>query len=299
MSREVEGVKTISPLFASALFDEKREIADAFVWRLVYGDAVLRTISVPYERGPLSFDVGDGDGSQTFEPFPVRRTVLKCGGDLTVDEGQLILPNVEILISFSGGSERSYLGDMVLNGVMDNAEVWIYQVNLKNLATMTHSRWDIVGASEVNELEVTLELKSPMGRCVRPSPHTIIQAGCNNNLYDSFCGLNKADYIVSSSVITGSRTTLTSALAQADYYFDLGQIEFTSGRNAGAFRTVGKHLNLDGRLTWNVPLRFSVEPGDRFTVVPGCSKSWSVCNTKFSNTAKFRGFPNIPTAETY
>jgi len=296
-------LKDIDPRFASALFDERREIADAFVWRFAYAEAVFRTVDISPDRGSLTLDVADGDGPQVFEPLPVRRSPMQTGGDLQVDEMTLELPNVEILISDASGPERTCLFDLSLNRVFNNCELWVYQVNLRNLGVMTHSRWDVVGAPTISRSEVSLQLHSAFGRCVRRCPNTVIQAGCNNALYDAFCGLNRATYTVTSSAITGTRTTLTSALAQADNYFDLGQIEFTSGRNIGAVMTVGKHLNASGRLSWNIPVRHDVAPGDRFTVCAGCPKTWAKCAAfgppgfEVDNSGHYRGFPNIPVPE--
>ena len=38
--------------------------------------------------------------------------------------------------------------------------------------------------------------------------------------------------------------------------------------------------------------------GDTFSVFPGCDKTKTTCAGKFSNIARFRGFPFVPVPET-
>jgi uncharacterized phage protein (TIGR02218 family) len=291
-------MKSINPLFASALLDPERRVVDLMVCRLVYGSAILRLIN--YDE-PLYLDVGDGDGLQRFEAFPVKWENIEGGGTMEVDRSTIEVPNVELLVEYGTASQRTTLGDMTLNGVLDGAELWRYQVNLKNLGFFLHSRWDITGAPSTTPTMVSIELQSALGRCVRPCPATIIQGSCNNSLYDDRCTLLRATYTSSATATGGTRTQLSSALAEADGYFALGEIEFTGGLNIGAKRTVGKHLNAGGVLDWAMPLRFSVQAGDTFTVCAGCSKTWAQCAAfgplAVNNSAHYRAFPNIPPEE--
>jgi len=293
-------VKDISPLFASALLDPERRVVDVLVARLVYGEAVIRLAN--YEDA-LYLDVGDGDGTQRFEPLPFMFDTGEGGGTMEVDKTSLTLPNVELLVQYSTDAEKTTLGAMVLNGVLDGTEIWRYQINMANLGVFEHSRWDVVGAASITPTQVTAELQSALGRCVRPCPMTVIQPQCNNTLYDAQCGRNRALYTASATATGGSRTHLTSALAGADGLYALGEVQFTGGLNVGATRTVGKHTD-DGSLFWARPLRFAVSAGDLFTVCQGCAKTFVECETKFNLEApgideqRFRGFPNVPTPET-
>ena len=313
-------MKAISPLFASALLDPERRVVDVLVARLVYGEAVIRLAN--YEDA-LYLDVGDGDGTQRFEPVPFMFDTMESGGTMEVDRTSLTVPNVELLVQYSTEAQRTTLGAMVLNGVLDGTEIWRYQINTKNNGVFAHSRWDVVGACSITPTQVTIELQSALGRCVRPAPATVIQAACNNGLYDARCGLNRAIYTASAAATGGSRTHLTSALVGVDGHYALGEVQFTGGLNIGATRTIGKHTD-DGSLFWARPLRFTVQAGDLFTACLGCDKTFATCTTKFlrdvtegpacsecaellgdphiagcsRNAQPFRGFPNIPTAET-
>ena len=83
---------------------------------------------------------------------------------------------------------------------------------------------------------------------------------------------------------------------QASGYFDLGVVKFTTGLNAGVARTLRKYT--PGQFTTIAPWPFAVAAGDAFTVYPGCDKTTSTCNAKFSNGSKFRGHPYVPSPET-
>lgn len=292
-------MKDIPAPVAEALLTPERRVCDVLVARLPYGNTVLRIANLDHE---LYLDVGDGNGEQRFEPLPFQRAEVNQGGTLEVDRVTLSLPNVELLVQQRDdlatpiGSETTSLGSLVLNGVLDNAECWLYLVNLENLSVFYHSRWDIVGAPDITPTTVTIQLQSAFGRATRPCPQTVLQGGCNNSLYDDRCGVSRADNTVSGSATGGSRTHLTSALAQAEGHFNLGEIEFTGGLNVGATRTIGKHTD-DGSLFWARPLQFVVRAADTFTLAPGCDKSWATCDGKYSNSARFRGFPNIPPEE--
>ena len=296
LPRGNDSMKSIAPRFAEALLDPQRRVIDLLVVRLVYGDAVVRLAN--YDDAQY-LDVSDGDGQQRFEPLGLRFAAIEGGGTMEVDRCTLDVPNVALLVTSGPVSEQTTLGDMCLNNVLDGAELWRYQVNLDNLGIFYHSRWDIVGAPMITPTTVTIELQSALGRCVRPCPMTVLQASCNNSLFDTRCAgagneaTMRAAYTVTGTATGGSRTHLTSALAQADSYFSLGEVEFTGGLNIGARRSIGKHTD-DGSLFWADPLRFAVVAGDQFTVCAGCDKTWSTCDSRFSNTARFRGFPSIP-----
>jgi uncharacterized phage protein (TIGR02218 family) len=130
-------------------------------------------------------------------------------------------------------------------------------------------------------------------------PRDVYQPGCLNTLYDAACGLNRTTYQVTgttTSATDAARLVFSHGLAQAAGYFDLGVIQFTSGANAGISRSVKTHTGstLSVMQPWPAP----VASGDAFKAWPGCDKTRSTCETKFSNTIRFRGHPYIPMPET-
>jgi uncharacterized phage protein (TIGR02218 family) len=44
---------------------------------------------------------------------------------------------------------------------------------------------------------------------------------------------------------------------------------------------------------WSAPAN-PIAAGDAFSIIAGCDKSPSTCQTKFANILNFRGFPHMP-----
>jgi uncharacterized phage protein (TIGR02218 family) len=101
------------------------------------------------------------------------------------------------------------------------------------------------------------------------------------------------------SVVSGYSPTSSSfklSLTQADDYFSLGVITFTSGVNSGAKRTIKLHKSRV--LTLSYPFEEVPAIGDSFSICPGCDKTRNGGCQKFSNQANFLGFPYIPNPDT-
>ena len=65
---------------------------------------------------------------------------------------------------------------------------------------------------------------------------------------------------------------------------------------SGISRTVKSYAG--GQFVFILPLPYDPTVGDTFSVYPGCDKTQAVCQSKFNNVARFRGFPFIPVPET-
>lgn len=81
-------------------------------------------------------------------------------------------------------------------------------------------------------------------------------------------------------------------------YFDGGTITFDYGNNDAVSLEISS-FDFDsddagGNITLFLRAPFSVETGDTGTIFPGCSKGIGVCNSRFSNSVNFRGFPHVP-----
>lgn len=133
----------------------------------------------------------------------------------------------------------------------------------------------------------------------RPMPRNVWQAGCLHNLYDAGCTLSQGAFTVTGVVVAGgTASAFRTNLTQADDYFALGAITFTSGVLSGQTVTVKAYANASGLVTPNVVLPSNPAAGVTFSIYPGCDKTQATCTNKFSNLAHFRGFPYIPVPET-
>lgn len=130
-------------------------------------------------------------------------------------------------------------------------------------------------------------------------PRNLVQTGCVHSTYDAGCGLLRSAF-TSTGAISGTITanSFHSALAQANGYFDLGVLTFTSGVLNGTSYTVAKHLNAGGFVQTIVPFAALPSAADTFSIVAGDDKTKTTCVNKFANGGRFRGYRFVPQPET-
>ncbi len=134
---------------------------------------------------------------------------------------------------------------------------------------------------------------------IQQMPRQLFGVGCFHQVYDAGCTLAKASFTSTGSVLAVTDAAhFTTNLTQADDYFDLGVITFTSGVNNGFAATVSSYKNASGALALRIPFPAPPAAGDTFSIYPGCDLQQSTCTTKFSNLAHFSGQPYIPVPET-
>jgi len=132
-------------------------------------------------------------------------------------------------------------------------------------------------------------------------PRNLWQPGCVNSLGDASCGVDLASFGIGGNAAAGSSTSVVAAsLAQATGYFDQGKIAFSIGANAGLTRSVKRWVaGSPGSIALLAPLPNAPASGDAFTIYPGCDKTLGANGcAKFANTARFKGYPFVPTADT-
>lgn len=146
------------------------------------------------------------------------------------------------------------------------------------------------------EADFQIAVVSDSDRLNQMVPKLMFQPGCSRSLYAADCTVLQSSYTFSGSVsVATSRTSFTTGLTQADGYFALGSILFSSGANSGVSRSVKTFTNASGVVTLSFPLAADLAPGDAFTIVAGCDKTiGSNGCAKFANTANFKGFTYLP-----
>lgn len=158
-----------------------------------------------------------------------------------------------------------------------------------------------VAEVDVTRTEAVVKISSMVQELSIMLPKNVYQQGCVHTLFDGGCTLVKSAYTVSGTVTAGStdQLVLANTFAQANDYFDLGVLTFTSGANNGLTRVVGTYIT-GTTAQFNIvePLPEAPAAGDTFTVYPGCDKQLSTCENKYNNKPNFRGYPFIPVPET-
>lgn len=294
-------MKTVSPELLALLNNSTKFLMADLLTVTMVGGEILR-----YSSADSPAVAWNG---QTFNYISWERTKTKIVRGLEVDTLDLIFyPKVYPVSAISEMEEDQILGMSFLKalrlGAWEGATIQLEQAFFSGW-------WDeIVGTlikftGQVAPFEydggAKVTVKSDLEICNRELPRNLYQPGCLNTLYDASCGLNKASWAATGSVVSASSSTvINSTLAQADGYFDLGVLEFTSGSLDGQRRTVKSYAA--GVITLAAPLVAAPAAGDTFTTWPGCNKSMDSCQNKFSNldansNLKYRGFPYIPKPE--
>ncbi len=154
--------------------------------------------------------------------------------------------------------------------------------------------WDgrITGASyQKGAVQCVLQGLTTEATFSRPLPRFKYQSMCNHVLYDTLCTINKASHIYTNTVsgVSGDVITVTGlGSAEADDWAKGGYVTLDDED----WRLILDHTGDD--LTLLLPFEQSAV-GQSVDVFAGCDHSLTVCNTKFSNTINFGGFPYVPT----
>lgn len=156
----------------------------------------------------------------------------------------------------------------------------------------------------VEVLEARILVESYLKVLDEVYPPFVYQAQCLNRLFDGTCGLDASSYRETGTVgatIADNRTSFTSSVTKApafDDHFRLGRLRFTSGDNSGKAQVIKGYDAATGTFSFARPWPAAIDTSDAFEVWPGCDKTLEMCEQKFDNRSRFRGFPFIPAAET-
>lgn len=277
-------------------------MADAFYFLFPSGQQLFLTNAQrPFESYHAPYAVLPDNGfTVNYTPTLITRGPVKNKVGMQVDDLDITVSDYDLVVN------GKPILDAVHAGEFDSAELRVYVCVLLPSGGALDARYivaaPLVFRGRVSDIDVSYEgikmkVRSQLELLNIRMPRLVYQPGCQHTLFDAKCALTKASYASSSTVASGSTTTLiNSGHAQAAGHFDLGTVEFTSGANNGVKRSV--KLYTTGAFTLSYPLPFAPTIGDAFTAYPGCDKRQSTCTTKFSNLTNHRAFPYVPTPET-
>jgi len=153
----------------------------------------------------------------------------------------------------------------------------------------------VTDIGEIGRISVPLTVKNVTYLLDTQWPKDTIMSTCGKTLYGTDCGANSATFRVAGTVGAGpTKNGFQTNLTQADAYFSGGTITFTSGTLNGLSYWIRSYVNASGVIRLQTPAMVSPAAGDTFTVLPGCDKSMTMCNARFSNLANHGGFPFVP-----
>jgi uncharacterized phage protein (TIGR02218 family) len=206
------------------------------------------------------------------------------------------------IISDAGISERD-----LYNGLFDFARFEIWMVPWNNAGGEIPFRLlgGTTGSMTQGDTGFKFEVLTPAAELKQKGLLETYSPGCRYNFgteKDPRCPVSLAPLTVTGSA-TGTaipaaanaatrRVFTDSSRAEADGYFDLGLLTWTSGNNNGASSEV-KRFEGGTFVLWS-PLLFPIESGDTYSVSPGCDKTTDGHLRYNADLIDFGGFPDVP-----
>ena len=232
--------------------------------------------------------------------YQFKRSNTKINIGLKVDEMDFTIFDIG-----SNLINNHTLYQSCVNGYFDNAQIKVQRLmNCYGTYTTDYLIWMFEGnvsAANPSRYEIKLKVKSELEKLNLPTPRNLYQPTCVNTLFDTNCGLSSGTYLKTGTIGTVTSATLfqaTLSTTPTDQYYNLGYITCTSGANNGVKRSIKTQTGTTTvTLTLYYPLPYTPTAADTFSILPGCDKVYASGCTKYSNTAKFRGFDYIPRNE--
>ncbi|WOF73371.1 DUF2163 domain-containing protein [Parvibaculaceae bacterium PLY_AMNH_Bact1] len=252
-------------------------------WKLTRRDGVLLGFT-DHDR-PLSFDGTLFEAAAGF-----TASSISSSSGLAVD-------NLDVLGALS--SDHLEDGDLAA-GLYDDADIEIWRVNWQATAQRVLMRKGNLGEISRGPTGFTAEVRGLSHRLNQPTGR-LYQYACDADLGDARCGvsLNQSTFTGTGSVVSVSdnrEMTVTGLDAYSDAWFTRGLLTFTSGVNQNEVLEIKRHSKRAGAVVlevWHAPAQ-AIEDGVTLSVTAGCNKQFQTCRAKFTNAARFRGFPHMP-----
>lgn len=258
------------------------------------GTSTLATTYVNLYYTSYDIDITYDGNIYLANKIVIEREMMRLVMGVEVDPLRLKISAPQDYQAFAGKNLMS----AVTGGVFDGARVKLFKCFLgaDNLAIGVINMFSgRMSESVVSRAVVDLTIKSDLELLNIQMPRMLYQPSCTHTLFNSDCGLNKADYVESGTVSAVATNQITTTLSSASGYYDLGVVVFTSGALANQSKTV---KTWDGtKLTFLNLIAQLPAIGDEFVIYPGCNKTIETCRDKFDNLENFKGFPFIPSPE--
>lgn len=225
--------------------------------------------------------------NRDYIPLPVSRSRIKDTGNLNKDSLTIPFP---ISNSFA----------LSLSQVTPEFPtlLTIYRVHADDPDQEGRVYWTgrVIGA-EGGESRINVECESIATAMKHPGLRVRYELNCWKSVYSPQCGVDKAAHRHTSNLSAiaadGVSLTLDGASGFADGYFQAGFVEIPGNFVS---RTVLSHTGTT--LVIDRPLP-GLTTGSDLNAYPGCDRSLSICNSRFSNLVNNGSFPYIPTVNPF
>lgn len=244
----------------------------------------------------VGYGFTDHDTSLSFEGKVFRADTGVSAAMLSQNSG-LSVDNCEALGVLS---DDTLSENDILSGQFDGASVVSWLVNWRDVSQRKVVFRGFIGEISRSDGAFRAELRGLSELLNQPQGRRY-QKSCSALLGDTDCGVDLSTNTnsVETPLVTvqdGYRV-IVDALSDFDpAWFTRGTLTVMSGSSAGQVRSVKFDQNHFGErvLTLWEPIRGELATGDVVRLTAGCDKCWATCRDKFSNLARFRGFPDLP-----
>jgi uncharacterized phage protein (TIGR02218 family) len=192
--------------------------------------------------------------------------------------------------------------EAILGGRFNRARAYLFQVNWKKLSDGAIKLLSgNVSEARIEGGKFVFEIRSDCDRFNQVVGRLIVN-NCDADFGDARCGITPEEIAgtVTAAASDGLSFTVSFTGSYANNYFNLGQVEFTSGDLNGTAPVEIFDWTSGGVVTLFAPLAEAPAVGDTCTIKVGCTKARSssdptVRTCKFyDNVINFRGFPEVP-----
>lgn len=252
----------------------------AWCWTITRRDAQVfgfTSLDVSFAIGGVTYEASTG-----FTP-----SAIDGKSDLSV-------PNLEVvgLLDSASITEADLLA-----GRWDGAAVEIFEVNYLDLTQGSMNlRTGTIGTVSAGRTAFTAELRG-LAQMMQQPVGELFSPSCAADLGDTRCKVSLGPLTVTGSITTASsaRAFADSTRSEADDYFGAGLLTWTGGFNVGLQMEVRSYVQSGGAFVLALPMPYTLQVGDTYSLVPGCRKrAIADCKTKFNNIVNFRGHPYVP-----
>lgn len=269
-------MKTISAGLSEHLAGEVTTLATC--WKLTLTNETVKGFT-DHDKN-LVIDKIEYQAATGFLPTAIANTA-----DLAVDN-----LDVEGMLDSASITEED-----IMAGIYDFAEIEIFQVNYEDLSQgKLKLRKGWIGEVSIGKNRFVAEVRG-LAQKLSKTIGELYSPSCRAILGDSRCKVNMAGFTVTGEItnVTSNRIIKDSARSEEPGYFTGGKITFTSGNNSGLAMEI-KEFGAGGLIELALPMPYSIEVGDEYSMQAGCDKSFETCKAKFDNVINFRGEPHVP-----
>lgn len=250
-------------------------------------------------------------GGVTYSPVTgVAATSIET--DLGASGGSLSFRTLE---GVEDGLAIAITAEDLRAGVYREADVWVYELDPSDpgLGVIIQGRYRIVRAT-IKRAEKTIQLRETLSLLSLQTGRTVGPHCDVTKWADKRCDPSQTIRAANSH----SRTLLTVSApdvllfggdSQPDGFYSYGEVEWTTGRNAGLTMQIKLHEALPGsvaRITLSTPAGsllagFPATAGDVATLVRGCDRRFATCQSipnateaTGTNAPNFQGWNKVP-----